>query len=196
MDDVKSDPASPPLVEPEARTLFPLSPAAPAKRRPLGPDPKHGARLREAERSQITWGRIDLDAALAEDHPARSIWAVVERLDLSALYAQIEARDEVAGAPAIDPKILLSLWIYATSEGEASAREIRRLTELHDAYRWICGGVEVNYHTLSDFRSQQGEIVDGLMTQVLALLMTQDLVDLGRVARDGTGVGGSGGGSS
>ncbi len=134
MDDVKPDPVTPPTDPPsDAVTLFPLLPAGPTKPRPLGPDPKRGARLREAERSQIAWGRIDLNATLPEDHPARAMWAVVERLDLSALYAQIEARDEVAGAPAIDPKILLALWIYATSEGEASAREIWRLTEVHDA---------------------------------------------------------------
>lgn len=198
MDNIKPQTTPPPPAEPgpETPTLFPVPPAAPAKPRPLGPDPKRGARLRQAERSQIAWGRIDLNATLPEDHPARAIWAVVERLDLSALYAQIEARDEVAGAPAIDPKVLLSLWIYATSEGEASAREIWRLTTLHDAYRWICGGVEVNYHTLSDFRSQQGETVEGLITQVLGLLMKQDLVDLSRVAQDGTRVRASAGASS
>ena len=98
------------------------------------------ARLREAQRSQICWGRIDLGATLAEDHPARAIWAVVERLNLSALYAGIEARNEVAGTPAIDPKILLALWVHATSDGEGSARELWRLTQVHDAYRWICGG--------------------------------------------------------
>jgi transposase len=188
-----TDPSPTTATEP---TLFPVPPASPAAPRPLGPNPQRGARLREAERSQIAWGRIDLNATLPEDHPVRAIWAVVERLDLSALYAQIAARDEVAGAPAIDPKILLSLWIYATSEGEASAREIWRLTGVHNAYRWICGGVEVNYHTLSDFRSQQGEIVDGLITQVLALLLKQDLVDLGRVAQDGTRVRAHAGASS
>lgn len=178
-------------------TLFPLSPPpAAAAPSPRGPDPKRGARIREAERSQLAWGPINLDATLAEDHPARTIWAVVERLDLSELYAQIEARDEVAGAPAIDPKILLALWIFATSEGEASAREIWRLTELHAAYRWICGGVDVGYHTLSDFRSQQVEVVDGLITQVLALLMKQKLVDLSRVAQDGTRIRASAGASS
>lgn len=178
-------------------TLFPLS-AAPAAAAPSsrGCDPKRGARIREAERSQLAWGPINLDAALAEDHPARTIWAVVERLDLSELYAQIEARDEGAGAPAIDPKILLALWIFATSEGEASAREIWRLTELHAAYRWICGGVEVGYHTLSDFRSVQVEVVSGLITQVLALLLKQNLVDLSRVAQDGTRVRASAGASS
>src|ERR1700689_144556 len=113
-------------------------------------------RVRRADRAQISWGRIDLDAQLPEEHPARAICALIERLDLSALYSAIEARGETAGAPAIDPKILLALWVYATSEGEGSAREIGRLVQLHAAYRWICGGVEVAYHTLSDFRSQQG----------------------------------------
>ena len=197
MDEVKPDTVTPPTEpSPDPETLFPLAPPGPKKPRLLGSDPKRGARLREAERSQITWGRIDLDATLPEDHPVRAMWAVVERLDLSALYAQIEARDEVAGAPAIDPKILLSLWIYATSEGEASAREIQRLTELHDGYRWICGGVEVNAHTLSDVRSQQGAIVNELITQVLALLLQQNLVDLGRVAQDGTRMRASAGASS
>jgi transposase len=198
MDEVKPGSSASPRTEavPEARTLFALPPAAAPKPRSLGPDPKRGVRLREAERSQITWGRIDLEAALPEDHPARAIWAVVERLDLSALYIQIEARDDLAGAPAIDPKILLTLWAYATSEGEGSAREIWRLTQFHDAYRWICGRVEVGYHTLSDFRSQQGEVIDQLITQVLALLMKQDLVDLSRVAQDGTRVRASAGASS
>ncbi len=180
----------------EPPTLFPLPPATTPVARPGPADPKQGARLRQAERAQIAWGRIDLDAMLPADHPARAIWAVVERLDLAALYAQIAARDAVAGAPAIDPPILLALWVYATSEGEGSAREIWRLTGVHAAYRWLCGGVAVGYHTLSDFRSQQGEVLDALITQVLALLMQQDLVDLTRVAQDGTRVRASAGAAS
>lgn len=188
MDDKACGPATP--------TLFALPPAVPPVPAPAPTDPKRGARLREANRSQLAWGRIDLEAQLPDDHPARAIGAVIERLDLSALYTPIEARDEVAGAPAIDPKLLLGLWVYATSEGEGSAREIWRLTQLHAAYRWICGGVEVGYHTLSDFRSQRGAVVDALITQVLALLMTQDLVDLSRVAQDGSRVRARAGASS
>ncbi len=133
---------------------------------------------------------------MSEDHTARAIAAVVEKLDLSPLYAEIEARDDGAGASAIDPKILLSLWIYATSEGEGSAREIWRLCECHDVYRWICGGVAVGYHTLSDFRSQNTELINALITQVLALLLRSDLVVLHRVAQDGTRVRASAGASS
>ena len=183
---------------PEQSALFPpASVHAPTKQAAtvqVPVDPKRGARIRAADRSQITWGRIDLDAQLPEEHGARAIWAVIERLDLSALYAQIEARNSGAGAPAIDPKILLALWVYATSEGEGSAREIDRLTTLHAAYRWICGGVDVNYHTLSDFRSQEGKVLNALITQVLALLMKGDLLDLSRTAQDGTRVRASGSG--
>lgn len=125
---------------------------------------------------------------LPQDHEARAIWAVVERFDLSALYSQIEARGETAGAPAIDPKILLAVWVYATSDGQGSAREIWRLCEMHTAYRWLCGGVAIGYHTLSDFRSQQGEVFDDLLTQILARLMKHELVALHRVAQDGTRV--------
>lgn len=176
-------PPVPSLATPtQAAPVQPTSPPA------SSPDPRRGARIREADRTQVRWGRIDLDAQLPQDHAARAIWTVIERLDLSALYEQIAARDERAGAPAIDPKILLALWVFATSEGEGSAREIARLTRLHAAYEWICGGVEVNHHTLSDFRSQQGEVFDALITQVLALLMKGGLVDLSRTAQDGTRV--------
>lgn len=182
---------------PEALVLFPLPPSsAPTPAPRVLADPKRGARLREAERAQLAWGPVNLDATLPEDHPARAIWALVDQFDLSALYAQIEARDERAGAAAIDPQVLLALWVYATSEGEGSAREIWRLTEVHAAYRWLCGGVAVGYHTLSDFRSQQTAVLDALITQVLALLMTHDLIDLHRVAQDGTRVRASAGAAS
>ena len=182
--------------EADAPPLFALPPAGPPAPAPAPADPKRGARLREPNRGQLVWGPIDLEAQLPDDHPARAIGAVIERLDLAALYAPIEARDEVAGAPAIDPKLLLGLWVYATSEGEGSAREIWRLTQLHTAYRWLCGGVEVGYHTLSDFRSQRGDVVNALITQVLALLLQQDLVDLRRVAQDGSRVRASAGAAS
>ena len=98
---------------PDEPTLFVLSPAAPPAPGPAPTDPKRGARLREANRSQLAWGRIDLDAQLPDDPPARAMDAVIARLDLSVLYVPIAARAEGAGAPAIDPKVLLGLWVYA-----------------------------------------------------------------------------------
>lgn len=153
-------------------------------------------RVLAANRRQVELRPCDLEGLLPADHPARAIWAVVERLDLSRFYEAIEARAGQAGRPAIDPKILVTLWLYATSEGEGSAREIARRCEAHDAYRWICGGVSVNHHTLSDFRVGPLQALDGLMTQLLAVLMLQGLVQIRRVAQDGMRVRASAGAAS
>ena len=59
--------------------LFELPPAAAPKPHPPLSDPKRGARLREADRQQMAWGRIDLDAQLPDEHPARAIWAALRR---------------------------------------------------------------------------------------------------------------------
>lgn len=149
-----------------------------------------------AERKQLEMRTVDLDSSLPEDHHARTFWALLDSLDLSAFYERISAREFHQGRPAIDPKILLALWIYATSDGVGSAREVARLCLAHDAYRWICGGVSVNHHALSDFRVENGAALDALMTEVLAVLMRQGIVTLRRTAQDGMRVRASAGASS
>ncbi|MBI2921101.1 MAG: transposase [Planctomycetes bacterium] len=111
----------------------------------IPPDPP---RLLCAERRQIRLLPMDLESRLAADHPARSIWTLVEKLGLSVFENSIKSRGEGAGCPAFDPRILVTLWVFATSEGVGSARELEELCGVHDAYRWICGGVPVCAHTL------------------------------------------------
>jgi transposase len=137
-----------------------------------------------AERRQIRLVPTDLESLLSADHPARSIWALVEKLGLCAFEDSIKSRGEGAGRPAIDPRILVTLWVFATSEGVGSARELEELCGAHDAYRWICGGVPVCAHTLSDFRVAHPRALDDLLTQILAVLKNQGLVELKRVAQD------------
>ena len=149
-----------------------------------------------AERNQIELRAVDLDATIALDHPARRVWAFVEGLNLSALYGDIGSVEGQAGRAAIDPKILMALWLYAMVDGVGSAREIERLTQAHDAYRWICGGVNVNHHTLSDFRCARVELLDEWLTHSVAVLLEQDLVKLERVAQDGMRVRASAGAAS
>ena len=153
-------------------------------------------RVERARRNQVEMQVLTLDALLPEDHTARLVWEYAEGLDLTPLYEQIRAVEGWAGRNAIDPKILLALWLYATLDGVGSAREVDRLCEAHVAYRWICGGVSVNYHTLSDFRTQHTELLDELLTQSVATLMHQGLVTLNRVAQDGMRVRASAGASS
>jgi transposase len=145
-------------------------------------------RLETANRSQIELTPTDLESLLPPGHAARLVWRFVEGLDLQAFYDRIAAREGRAGRPAIDPKILIALWLYATIDGVGSARELDRLCYSHDAYRWLRGGVSVNDHTLSDFRVQHQEAVDALLTQSVAVLVHRQVVTLTRVAQDGTRV--------
>jgi transposase len=139
-------------------------------------------------RNQIQFLMQDLEATLPEDHQARAIWDFLDRLDLSDFYATIRAVQGGPGRPASDPQVLLALWVYATVEGVGSARKLGRLCREHDAYRWLCGGVPVDYHLLSDFRVEHQEALDGLLTQIVATLMAQELVTLAEVAQDGVRV--------
>jgi transposase len=145
-------------------------------------------RLETANRTQFELIPTDLDGLLPPGHGARLVWAFVERLDLGAFYAGISARDGHAGRPAIDPKILIALWLYATIDGVGSARELDRLCGMHSAYRWLRGGVSVNYHTLSDFRVAHQAALDELLTQSVTVLIHKQVVTLRRVAQDGTRV--------
>ena len=154
------------------------------------------ARFQRAERQQIQWQPIALDQMIEEDHTARLVWAYIEGLDLSALYDQIKAVEGHAGRDPIDPKILLALWLYATIDGVGSARRLGRLCKKHFDYLWLCGGVKVNYHTLSDFRVDHVEILDDLLTQSVSTLLHQGLIELSRVAQDGMRVRASAGSSS
>ena len=153
-------------------------------------------RLVVANRSQIELRPQDLESLLPPCHRARAIWAVVEHLDLSRFYEPIKARGSRAGRAATDPKVLVALWLYATGEGVGNAHELERLCTQHDAYRWLRGGVPVNYHTLSDFRTDHETALDELFTQVLAVMLQQGLVTLKRVAQDGMRVRASAGAGS
>jgi transposase len=178
-----------------SETLFPLpEPEAEAK-----PEPavvKGKPRLVLPNRAQIELRPVDLESLLPAEHPARAVWEFVESLDLSPLYAKVQSVEGCAGRPAIDPRIYMALWLYATIEGVGSARALERLTQQHDAYRWILGGVSVNHHSLSDFRVQHAEYLDEVLTHSVAVLMDQGLVTLKRVSQDGIRVRASAGAAS
>jgi transposase len=147
--------------------------------------PRGAPRVQSAVRNQVELRACDLDSSLPGDHQARAVWAFVQSLDLQALYGQIQAVEGGVGRAPIDPAILMSLWLYATLDGVGSARELDRLCESDDAYRWLCGGVGVNHHTLGDFRVEHPQWLDGQLTRSVAGLLSQGLVSMNRVAHDG-----------
>jgi transposase len=142
------------------------------------------ARLREIDRN-VVYPPACLDELLPDDHSVRIIWAYVCALDLSSFLARIRAVDGRPGRNANDPRLLLALWLYATTDGVGSARELDRLCRLHLAYRWLCGDCSVNYHSLSDFRTRHEQQLDELLVTHVSALWHQGLIDLKCVAQDG-----------
>jgi transposase len=154
------------------------------------------ARVVRAAREQVELVPRSLEEAVSADHPARAVWALLERLDLAAFYGKVRAVLDGPGRPAADPRVLLGLWVLATVEGVGSARKLARLSREHDAYRWLRGGVPVNYHQLAAFRTGHRAELDGLLSQTVAVLLHQGLVTLRHVAQDGVRVRASAGAGS
>ena len=163
-------------------TLFSLPPTEPPESEGLAPGTP---RLQRPNRGQVELRSVDLDGLLPADHRARLVWAFVEGLDLGPLYERIRAVEGYPGRPPIDPAILTALWLYATLDGVGSARALDRLCAEHDAYRWLCGGVGVNYHTLAAFRVEHADVLDRLLTESVAALLADGLVTMAAVAQDG-----------
>jgi transposase len=178
-----STPTDPPPTVPPAAAAAPDAPPAPL-------------RLRRANRDQVAPVPAYLDALLPEDHLARLLWQAVERLDLASFSADLKVVEGGPGRAAADPAVLVTVWLFATAQGVTSARTLERLCVEHIAYIWICGGVTMNYHSLSDFRVGHGAALDALMTQVLGVLHHAGLVDFDHVAQDGIRVRASAGAAS
>ena len=146
------------------------------------------ARFIRADRIQTRWDFIDLEALLPSDHRVRIVMSFVDSLDLSGLYDAIKSREGEPGRPPPDPAVLLALWLYATIEGVGSARQLDRLAQRDLAYRWIAGGVPLNYHGLSDFRVGHMDVLDRLLSESVTALIAEGLVSLAEIAVDGTKV--------
>lgn len=154
------------------------------------------ARFIGPDRVQTRFDYIDLEGLLPADHRARVVVGFVETLDLSGLYEAIRSREGTPGRPPADPAVLLALWLYAAIEGVGSARQIERLCERDIAYRWIAGGVPLNYHGLADFRVAHGDVLDRLLTDSVTALIAEGIVSLSEIAVDGTKIKANAGRSS
>ena len=88
-----STPALPGLESAGAGTLPPAAPVGSAAR----------PRVQPVDRSQMVWRTVDVEQLIEPDHPARALWELTRRLDLSGFYAPIAAVEGVAGRTPWDP---------------------------------------------------------------------------------------------
>lgn len=146
----------------------------------------HGVpRLVRVCRDQYEMKNACLNDLISEDHPVRAVWDYVCTLDLAKVLNNIKSVEGGVGRPAIDPKVLVTLWLYATVDGVGSARLLAKLTEEHKAYQWICGGIDMDRKTISDFRTDAGDLFDDLLVQGVVTLAKAKLVKVKEVIQDG-----------
>jgi len=146
------------------------------------------ARYEPIDRQQVVLEALDVEALIASEHPARNLWELLGRMDLSRFAIGLKSVEGHAGRNAWEPRLLIALWIYAYSRGLSSAREIERQCAHEPAFRWLTGLKIVNHHTLSDFRVEHGEALQNLFIQVLGVMSVEKLITLERVTVDGTKV--------
>ena len=143
-------------------------------------------RLRSVNRDQFVLRAMDIEQFIADDHPARALWEFTGRLQLAKFYEPMKAVEGHPGQPGNDPRLLITLWLYAYSRGIGSAREIERQCEYEPGFQWLCALKPINHHSLSDFRVDYDEALTELFTQVLGVLSAEGLITLERVMHDGT----------
>lgn len=147
---------------------------------------QHGQRkLLVPSRSQVEMSLCSLNDLIAEDHPVRAVWAYVEKLDLSKALNKIESFNDCKGRPAVDPRVLVALWLFATIEGIGSARVLAAYTKDHICFKWICGNIPIERKTISDFRTNNNELFEDLLAQGVAILVHSNQVCLKEIAQDG-----------
>lgn len=156
------------------------------KERAAGASNERKKRYEYINRKQLVFRTIDVEQLIPSDHPARAVWEFLGQVDLSAFETEIQSYEGGRGRAAYEPRLLISLWVYAYSRGVGAGREVARLCETDPAYQWLTGMKPVNYHSLTDFRVQQAVALRQLFEQILAVLSQAGLVSLERVMNDGT----------
>lgn len=169
-----------PAAELEAEKPTPSSPKATAAKRGLA------AKVKPIDRSQSLLVPLDVEQLIGVDHVARAIWELTGKLNLKEFYEPIVSAEGHAGRRGWDPRLLLSVWLYAYSRGENSARAIAEEMSYEPGLMWLAGLGEINHDRLSEFRRNHQEALDELFGQLLAVMEAEGLVDLKQVMVDGT----------
>lgn len=145
-------------------------------------------RTREPERNQVAIRFEAPEDVLPADHRARVLWHLLGQLDLSPLLAEAKSVEGRQGRDVLSVRMLLTLWLYAISEGIGSGREIERRLKTDPAFQWIVGDQSVGRTKLNEFRVSHRVALDKIFTDVLAVLLHKQLLSLDLVAQDGTRV--------
>ena len=91
------------------------------------------------------------DSFVSSESVARIIDAFVNSLDLKK-YGVKEAATE--GRPSYDPKGMYKLFIYGSRKEVRSSRKLSDSCKVNIEVKWMLGGAEPDFRTISDFRKE------------------------------------------
>lgn len=99
------------------------------------------------------------DALVEEESIARLIDAFVNSLDLEKYGVKAAS---VEGRPPYDPRSFYKLYIYGSRKGIRSSRKLVESCRVNLEVKWMLGGVEPDFRTVSDFRKNNIDSLKGI----------------------------------
>lgn len=120
---------------------------------------------------------------LPQNHPARVVSAIVDRLDISEIVSGYAG----GGTSSYNPRMLLKIIVYAYLNNVYSGRQMEKLLVENIAYMWLSGMQTPDFRTINIFRSKRlANKFDDIFTQIVLLLHNEGLVSLKVQYIDGT----------
>lgn len=143
--------------------------------------------LRPVNREQAWLLPPTLDDLLPEDHPARFVATFVDGLDRSAWAdMEIDVEGDPLGAPAYDPQVLLTIWLYGFMTGVRSCRKLEAACRDQIPFLWLTGWQCPDHNTLWRFYQAHRSAMRSLLKHTVRTAVEVGLVDLAVQAVDGT----------
>jgi len=121
---------------------------------------------------------------LPEEHLARFIVDIVNRLDLSKIH--LSYSEQMRGQKAYEPGMMVSLIFYCLVTGILSSRKMEQATWESIPVRYITGNLHPDHDTIASFRSRMKNSLDEIFLKILLIAQEMGLLKLGTVSLDGT----------
>lgn len=125
----------------------------------------------------------NLNEMVPENHLVRIVSAIVDRMDLTSLYARYQG----GGTSSYHPKMLLKVLIYAYTQRIYSSRQIAKALRENIFFMWLSGMNRPDFRTINRFRSwRMRGVIDELFYSVVQILEDMKLITLDSYFLDGT----------
>jgi transposase len=121
---------------------------------------------------------------LPENHMARFVVEIVERLDLGRMTTAYRGR----GSDAFHPAMMVALLFYGYATGVFSSRKLERATYDSVAFRYLAANQQPDHDTIAHFRKRFLKELSALFVQILQVAQETGVLKVGKVSLDGTKV--------